>query len=223
VELLTIMLAAGETKRFEKAGSYFEVIGSSYAISVGFDGDKGSISDNLLGVLSGFFIEYSYKAFALTNGAAAQTVQVLLMERGRGGSRRQPGNVRIIDEITDACTSFSISAPGTVAASSWTQVVAPASNVNGIIIRSTQLTVQSGGGGSADFGFVAAKSLPTAYNVPAQRFECAYQFSGNGVLQSALDPHFNKLLPPGWGLYWHTNVAGVAAANVVGTIQIEIL
>ncbi len=97
MELLTVTLAASQTRHFAKAGRYFEIIDSTYAVNVAFTGADGGQSDTMTGALSGLFIEGAYSAFALTNGSIAQTVTLLVMENSRGGSRRQPGVVTVID------------------------------------------------------------------------------------------------------------------------------
>ncbi|MEO8805847.1 MAG: hypothetical protein ABI433_07185 [Burkholderiaceae bacterium] len=101
MELLSITLAVNETKQFAKAGRYFEIVDSTYALSVAFYGANGAQSDQMIGALSGLYLEDSYSHFSITNGATAQTITLLVMEVGRGGSRRQPGNVRIIDSNAD--------------------------------------------------------------------------------------------------------------------------
>lgn len=105
MELLAITLMANETKQFAKAGRYFEIVDSSYPITVNFSGANGALSDSMVNALSGLYLEDAYSHFSITNSSIAQTVQLLLMETGRGGSRRQPGNVRVIDSNTDKTRS----------------------------------------------------------------------------------------------------------------------
>jgi hypothetical protein len=98
-ELLTVTFAANETKPFQKAGRYFEIIADGGStVSVTFYGDNGAISANWNNIQSGIFIEDAWTQFTVTNNsAAAQTLTFLLMDNGRGGSRRQPGVVQVID------------------------------------------------------------------------------------------------------------------------------
>lgn len=101
MELLTFTIAAGETKQFRKAGRYFELIDAPGELNVTFDDASGGRVDDMLGALSGFYAEGEFASFAITNpGAAAQSVK-LMLTGGRGGSRRQPGNVRVIDQSAD--------------------------------------------------------------------------------------------------------------------------
>lgn len=105
MELLTITLAANELKQFAKAGRYFEIIDSSYAVQVDFTGDQGQRSDSMINALSGLFVEDPYTGFSITNGAIAQSITLLLMENGRGGSRRQPGVVQVVDSAKERTRS----------------------------------------------------------------------------------------------------------------------
>ncbi len=100
MELLSITLTAGETKRFERAGRYFELIESSGPVRIDFYEASGRQSDQMVNAVSGLFLEDTYGAFVIYS-PTAQTVQILVMETGRGGSRRQPGNVRVIDSSAE--------------------------------------------------------------------------------------------------------------------------
>jgi len=100
MELLTISIAAGETKRFERAGRYLEIIDASYAVNIVLYDANGGQSDRALNALSGLYLEGAYSAIELSNGSTAQSVTLLITD-GRGGSRRQPGNVRVIDQGSD--------------------------------------------------------------------------------------------------------------------------
>ena len=101
MELLTITLAANETKQFAKAGRNFEIIDSVYPLRVDFVGDQGQQTDSMVNALSGLYLEDPFSAFSITNGATAQSVTLLIIEAGRGGSRRQPGIVRVVDQSID--------------------------------------------------------------------------------------------------------------------------
>lgn len=96
MELLTFSIAAGETKHFHKAGRYFELIDAAAAVTLGFYDANGSQTDDAIGALSGMYFEAPFSSFEVTS-ATAQTLAVLLTD-GRGGSRRQPGVVRVVDQ-----------------------------------------------------------------------------------------------------------------------------
>lgn len=96
-EFLTLTLAANETKHFVKAGRYFEITDSTYPVNLAFYGHNGALQSTVNNCLSGLFLEDAWGTFSVTNGATAQTITLLLMDSGRGGSRRQPGVVQVVD------------------------------------------------------------------------------------------------------------------------------
>lgn len=99
MELLTFNIAQNETKRFERAGRYFEIIDALRALTVEFTGPNGEQGDDMRNALSGFYYEGNYSGFEISS-VTAQSITVMVSD-GRGGSRRQPGNVRVIDQSTD--------------------------------------------------------------------------------------------------------------------------
>lgn len=97
-EILTVSLAANEQKQFRKAGSYFEIIDSSFAVSVNLYSDLGSQINSINSIISGFFLNAKFGAFDIKNSAIAQIVQILVLDQGEtGGSRRAPGIVSVVD------------------------------------------------------------------------------------------------------------------------------
>lgn len=141
---------------------------------------------------------------------------------GRVQSARLSGVVRVVDEITDAMTTFTFLPPLAVAAFQVTQVVAPSANARGIILRQAYATAQSGSGGSANASFIAAKSTPVSFSVPAQRYNVTGVSNNNGQLTS-FSREMNKLLPPGWGIYAVSDIAGVPALQCNGGVGYELL
>ena len=121
MEILSVNLIAGQTQQFVKPGKYFEIIDSAGPIQVDFTGPNGNMTDNIRNALSGLYIEGAYSHFALTS-ATTQTVNLLLMETGRGGSRRQPGNVRVIDQAFDKTLAGSQFITTLIAAAGATQM-----------------------------------------------------------------------------------------------------
>jgi len=108
MELLTISLAANETKQFRKAGSYIEIIDSASAISINLWSVSGGQTDGIKGGLSGLYMTADFGAFDVVNGPSAQTVTLMVCDAGEsGGSRRQPGNVRVIDQSADQTMALS--------------------------------------------------------------------------------------------------------------------
>lgn len=222
MELFPVSLVAGQTQQFAKPGRYFEIIDSTGPIQIDFTGPNGNMTDNVRGALSGLFLEGAYSHFALTS-ATTQTVNLLIMETGRGGSRRQPGNVRVIDEILDSITYTSVNLPTAIAAMNWVAIVAPASNVRGVIVRGYSCGLVSGAGGGGSIQIAAAKSLPVGFTLPAQKFVFAGVSASNGATITAADSKLNKFLPPGWGVYAGEEVTAVAASGVNYSFNYELL
>ncbi len=101
-EFMTVTLAANETETFRKGGAYIEVIESAFPVDIAFSDSNGGSTSAIKGALSGFFLGVEYGAFTVKNGAIPQVIQILVLDPGEsGGSRRQPGNVRIIDSSAD--------------------------------------------------------------------------------------------------------------------------
>jgi hypothetical protein len=98
-EFLTQTMAPGQIMPFAKAGKYMEVIADGGAtFNFNFYGPNGSLYSTWKNVPAGVFLEDPYTTFDVTNnGAGNATMTLMLMDSGRGGSRRQPGVVQVID------------------------------------------------------------------------------------------------------------------------------
>jgi hypothetical protein len=90
-------IAAGETKVFAKQGRYLEVITASAGLDILMLGASGESADEMRGALSGFYAESPFSQLNVTNKGAGAQVVTLMVTDGRGGSRRQPGTVEVID------------------------------------------------------------------------------------------------------------------------------
>ena len=102
MEVITIALGANEFKQFRKGGSSIEITDSTYPVSINLYTDNGGQTNSLSGVLSGHYLKARFGGFDIRNGAIAQTITILALDPGEdGGSRRQPGNVRVIDQSAD--------------------------------------------------------------------------------------------------------------------------
>lgn len=150
MELLTIALAANQTQQFAKAGTYFEVTDADYPVTIDFTGQNGSLTDTMRNALSGLYLEDPYSSFSITNGATAQTVRVLVMENGRGGSRRQPGVVSVVDG-GKARTLAGVAGFGSVASAaaatfrSYVQIWNPPASTNRLVVESVFLSSPTAG------------------------------------------------------------------------------
>ena len=92
---LRFAIAAGETKHFEIAGRYLEIIDATGPVSIELFDANGGQSDDARDVLSGTYLTEPYSRFSVYS-ATAQTLELFLSARG-GGTRRQPGVVQVID------------------------------------------------------------------------------------------------------------------------------
>lgn len=103
MEILNINLPANGRTQFRKAGSYLEIIASTGLVGINFYSNLGGQTDSISNGLSGLFMQTDYGAFDLIEQSGiAQTVQILVCDIGEtGGSRRQPGNVKVIDQSVD--------------------------------------------------------------------------------------------------------------------------
>lgn len=103
MQQLIIALGTTETKVFDSAGAYFEIIDSTGAISVNFYDRNGSRTKDLElnAVLSGTYVSGPFVRFEITNTYGVAQNVTILYGAGNGGSRRSPGTVRVIDQSKD--------------------------------------------------------------------------------------------------------------------------
>lgn len=108
MQQISLTLAAAQTKTYDIAGAYFEIIDSTGAINVNFVDRHGSRTKDgeLLGVVSGTFLEGPYSRFEITDASGVANTVTVLFGFGRGGTRRQPGNVRVIDQGADKTSAL---------------------------------------------------------------------------------------------------------------------
>lgn len=95
LEIVPFTFSAGETKRYERAGRYVEVIEATYPLDVILYDANGGAVDFARNVEAGIYSERPFAAVEIKS-TAAQTVKVLVTD-GRAGSRRQPGVVQVVD------------------------------------------------------------------------------------------------------------------------------
>lgn len=97
MEILTFTIAAGETKRFERAGRQLEVIAAAASINIDFYDASGSQNEEMRGALAGFYSLEPFSGFDVQNPATVAQVVTLMIASGQGGSRRAPGVVEVVD------------------------------------------------------------------------------------------------------------------------------
>lgn len=146
MELITITFAAPGTKRFERAGRYIEVIDAAAAFDLVLTDSNGGQVDYAKGALSGIWLSGAYAAIDITS-ASAQSITLLITD-GQGGSRRQPGTVRVIDSERDkvlAGVCFRAYAQASLSAKAAVQLWNPAGSGKNLFVQAARL-----GAGAAD-------------------------------------------------------------------------
>lgn len=242
IELLNFTLAAGQVVRFERAGRYIEVIDAPYNIaSISLTGDDGQQGAFVRNCLSGIYAEVSFKGVELTNGSTAQTVQILITD-GRGGSRRQPGVVQVVDSERSkvlggvAFRSGQVQAGGG-AGSARCQIFNPAGSgklvfVNGVSISvsanddygvhttTTQAPNVNGSALAMDVTGAAASVLCRSDNTATAYLNIRSLHSGTLLANSERELIFRRpvLLRAGYGL---TVFANALPTNVRANFDIE--
>lgn len=220
MEILKFSIAAGETKRFERAGRYIEVIEADSALSLFFFDENGGQADDAQGIVSGLYIEEPYKAFTVYS-ATAQSV-TLLMSDGRGGSRRQPGNVSIIDKIDPSVMTGG--AAYTAIGTGSSVLVLPATNVRGLVVRASIASCNPGAGGTSNVRLFGALVAPAGLAGGANQILMNGVFSstpGVASLNQLYDQR--RYLPPGWGLFVVATNTVAAAQDAGASVSFEIL
>jgi hypothetical protein len=87
---LTITLAANEGKRFETAGSYFEILTCANDLArIDWEGADGQLVDPWENVKEGVYAAFRFRSFVIKNGATPQTIK-LFVGTGNGGNRAAP-------------------------------------------------------------------------------------------------------------------------------------
>lgn len=233
MELLSFTIAAGETKRFEIAGRYLEIIDSATQLDVYLTGVDGGRVSEMKNALSGFYVSNQFTAFEVKS-AAAQTVQLMFTD-GTGGSRRQPGIVSVVDgerqKVLQGVCMRGVGQQAGAAGAPIVQLFNPAASGKNLFVQeiragalnadawgvkttSTQLPLAFAGGaqnvdrsGPAPVGLMRGDSAGTA--------EASLFFYTSGYMQASSDVLIVLprpiLVRPGFGIDFYVN----SAANTI--------
>lgn len=224
MELLKFTIAAGETKRFEYAGRYLEVISAPYALNLELTGPNGEQADDMIGALAGFYSEGPFSGFEVTNpGATAQAV-TLMVTNGRGGSRRQPGIVSVQQLVGGASQVAGAGLPTAVGFSA-TEIVAPAANLNGITVRQVAAggAISAAGPGQASNVFLIAALIAPTTGAGLNRMRLIGAYNTGTVYAESMATGLNITIPPGWGIWACTDHTLVAASAAGYNLSFEVL
>lgn len=221
IELFAFTIAAGETKRYAKAGRYLEIVEANDRLSLVLTNRDGAAVSNVLNALSGIFVEAEFSEFEVTNpSASAQTVR-LMIASSKGGSRRAPGVVSVADAIGAASQVANV-ALALATGFNVTTLLAPAANVRGARVFNATVSAQAGAGGTANARIYAAPAAPAALAVnPGALLVSVY--SPAGVYVDEAEFNMSRTIPPGWGLYGISSISGVAATSAGAVCTFEVL
>lgn len=212
IEFLTFTLAAGGTAQFAKAGRYVEIITADYPVaSLALTDESGGQAAFVRNALSGFYAEVPYKQIDLVNGSTAQTITLLVTD-GRGGTRRQPGQVSVVEAIPPTIQTLGGNlASLAVTAGASTQLVAPTPGVS-LTLRGFVANITSGAGGQSQTKILAAPG-PVATFVGNFLVLGDTGLVGSGATGTISNFDLNKRMPVGWGLY---QFAAISVAEAAG-------
>ena len=101
MEILRFTLGASETKIFERAGAYFELLAVGSTVNVRLLGAYGERGESMLGVEVGTWAKRKYSGVEVTNPTAtAQSIAIMVTD-GEAGSNKIPGLINAqIDTAT---------------------------------------------------------------------------------------------------------------------------
>lgn len=153
---LRFNIAAGETKVFVMAGRYLEIIDATGPVSIGLYDKAGSQADDAKDVLSGTFMETPFSQFEISS-TTAQTVELFITET-RGGTRRQPGVVSVVDgnrADVQSGKAFTLTSSygGTAATFAAIGLWNPAGSTKNAVV--TEISVSAGASTSIQLGLVS--------------------------------------------------------------------
>lgn len=218
-----VTLANGATANMAALGSYVKVT-SAPAGSVQVKLDGGEAFSLMEGQGVRLPDGKTFRDVAVRNTSGATQLVLLFIGDARFEDTRIAGSVRVIDEISDRA-NYQVQGALSLAVTAFStlQLVDPATNVRGLILRQFQVTAAAGGGGSMLNRIVAAKAAPTSVSLPAQQWVPAQLSNSTTTPVSVADAFRNKLLPPGWGLYFSWVIAGAAAGTNYCELTTELL
>ena len=216
-----VTLAPGASQNLAVLGDYFKVRKCPYgSIDVKIDGGDSYSMDEGLGVR----LNKPFRDLTIRNRSSlAQTVLIFIGD-SRFEDTRISGSVRVIDEITENIVAIGIGAPVTIATFTATALIAPALNLNGMILRGAVCDITAGVGATAyaDLRLVACKSAPTNYALPAQQFPFCVASASNGARGLTDKGFINKFIPPGWGIFYTRVISVIDAQNMALNLFYEL-
>ncbi len=154
--------------------------------------------------------------------SAATVAGKLLIGEGAFTDNRAQGEVAITDAVRATCQLYSGGA--TAIGFTATQMIAAATNVAGIVIRSTLIESIPGAGGSANVRLIAAPTAPASI-LPAGPavILAAVNNAAAGTLAQEAQNDMRRTIPPSWGVWACTSIVTAAATSAGAVMSAEIL
>lgn len=229
-QAITIDLSAAGQQVLSTPGDfvYVDSVASKGVCQVGFS--MLNASEPLpLNMTPGSSVEHlPYNSLLLSWAAQPGYKMTLLVGAGvsirnvAGAAPSTPLNSQ--DLVAPACQSL-CQATASVLGFAAVQLLAPAANVKGAVVRSVVVNTSAGAGGTAQAMITAGQIAPTAANFTANVPNTAlfaFANSSSTSLVSVEESTLARQVPPGWGL-WLSHFTTVTASNASAYVSAEVL
>lgn len=224
-------LALGTALYVNISGNSFFVDADTTNCGVGtvhFQDTNFGIASAPFFVAPGFIAAVGFTQIAIENTAqAGKRLRIFYgvdidFQAGVNATVALTGRVDVNDVITSGCQILAAAGSGAIGTNVST-LVAPGTNINGIIIRNAYLSCSpSGAGGSASSALVAASSAPVSLlaNKTSAVTLCKTLTSYPNAV--TIDQIMTRRVPAGWGIYYIETIATTVASTGYD-ISLEIL
>lgn len=181
---------------------------------------------------AGMAFHAPFKQIKITNTAQAAAKMRLLYSTGYSiipsssmaniNQILQPVNIN--DVISSSCQLVKTTGVFTAGATVTNQILTPANNVNGAIIRSLFSYIYSGAGGNGcDFELIAAPTQPSGNGSAASSF-MLQAISCNQTTQTFANANsLSKRIPAGWGIWMFAYQSGPTPGGFGNWTSLELL
>jgi hypothetical protein len=212
-------LVAGTALVLPIAGNslYVDQKASTGAAQVHFVDDTFSLGNTGITVFAGFIARVPFTQLVIQNSAQpGQTIRIVYgvdldFVPGAGAGVTVTNALNVNDQISDACRVDVIALPTAIGVNQVTQLLAPAANPRGTLIRHINESISAGAGGTIASFTVAATSAPAAIASIANAVQLMQSTSSSTTATERDVPIMNRRIPATWGVWNVTNVTVVVA------------
>lgn len=234
IEIVSVVMGAGESRLFAMSGEYFEIIDAATPIDVVLSDFNGAQSARMNQASASFYSKgVSFGVVQITS-AAAQTIR-FAYGTGETGTRRATGSVTIsgavaLDAATllaleqinvrpEAATGF-FSSMAALAVNTPETLFTPAANTNGAILLTAGFTSVE----LINFMavFIAKNAAPAAVTDGEVIAQSTTPYSSSNGYSNLTLPSA-QFIPAGKGLYFIANTALTASANDMRSARYRLL